>query len=111
MTPTAHKLGVWDAAFETLAWASRRRRTCSRYDDRAGAPRCSRRKRGIKIKKRSGGGWRFAPPRTASLRQLKALKFTANHQFIFATHNANFPVLGDAECLGACDAALKELKC
>jgi hypothetical protein len=27
----------------------------------------------------------------------------ANHQFIFATHNANFPVLGDAECVGACD--------
>jgi chromosome segregation protein len=28
----------------------------------------------------------------------------SNHQFIFATHNANFPVLGDAECVGACDA-------
>jgi len=27
----------------------------------------------------------------------------AKHQFIFATHNANFPVLGDAESVGACD--------
>lgn len=28
----------------------------------------------------------------------------ASHQFIFATHNANFPVLGDAESVAACDA-------
>jgi chromosome segregation protein len=28
----------------------------------------------------------------------------AKHQFIFATHNANFPVLGDAESVAACDA-------
>ncbi len=28
----------------------------------------------------------------------------SSHQFIFATHNANFPVLGDAENVGACDA-------
>jgi len=27
----------------------------------------------------------------------------SKHQFIFATHNANFPVLGDAESVGACD--------
>jgi predicted ATPase len=32
---------------------------------------------------------------------LRAIK--SKHQFIFATHNANFPVLGDAECVGACD--------
>ena len=29
----------------------------------------------------------------------------SKHQFIFATHNANFPVLGDAEMIGACHAA------
>ena len=38
------KLGVWDAVFETPR-ASRRRRKCHRFDDRAGAPACSRRKR------------------------------------------------------------------
>jgi chromosome segregation protein len=27
----------------------------------------------------------------------------SKHQFIFATHEANFPVLGDAESVGACD--------
>jgi len=27
----------------------------------------------------------------------------SKHQFIFATHNANFPVLGDAENISACD--------
>jgi chromosome segregation protein len=31
------------------------------------------------------------------LRQIKS-----RHQFIFATHNANFPVLGDAENIAAC---------
>jgi chromosome segregation protein len=34
------------------------------------------------------------------LRDLKA-----NRQFIFATHNANFPVLGDAEIVAACSMA------
>jgi len=29
-------------------------------------------------------------------------KIKPNHQFIFATHNANFPVLGDAEIVAAC---------
>ena len=49
------KLGVWDAAFETLAssGASGRRRTCHRFHDCAGAPACSRRKRGIKVRRRS----------------------------------------------------------
>jgi chromosome segregation protein len=28
----------------------------------------------------------------------------ARQQFIFATHNANFPVLGDAELICACSA-------
>jgi chromosome segregation protein len=32
---------------------------------------------------------------------LRAIK--PKHQFIFATHEPNFPVLGDAECIGACD--------
>ena len=27
---------------------------------------------------------------------------TNNRQFIFVTHNANFPVLGDAEIVAAC---------
>jgi chromosome segregation protein len=31
---------------------------------------------------------------------LRAIK--ARQQFIFATHNANFPVLGDAELVAAC---------
>ena len=34
------------------------------------------------------------------IKLLRALK--KNLQFIFATHNANFPVLGDAEQVGAC---------
>lgn len=29
-------------------------------------------------------------------------KIKPNRQFIFATHNANFPVLGDAEIVAAC---------
>ena len=29
-------------------------------------------------------------------------------QFIFATHNANFPVLGDAEQVGACSFASEQ---
>jgi chromosome segregation protein len=31
-------------------------------------------------------------------------KIKARQQFIFATHNANFPVLGDAEIVAACHA-------
>ena len=27
----------------------------------------------------------------------------SHHQFIFATHEANFPVLGDAESISACE--------
>jgi predicted ATPase len=34
------------------------------------------------------------------IKLLRSLK--KNIQFIFATHNANFPVLGDAEQVGAC---------
>ena len=34
------------------------------------------------------------------LRQIKP-----NQQFIFATHNANFPVLGDAETITTCSAS------
>jgi len=37
------------------------------------------------------------------IKLLRALK--RNLQFIFATHNANFPVLGDAEQVGACSFA------
>jgi len=37
------------------------------------------------------------------IKLLRALK--KNIQFIFATHNANFPVLGDAEQVGACTFA------
>ena len=54
------KLGVWDAAFEILAfaWAACRRGACHRFDNRAGAPTCSRRKRGIRRSKlRSRGGF------------------------------------------------------
>jgi transposase len=53
------KLGVWDAAFEILAfaWAACRRGACHRFDNRAGAPTCSR-KRGIRRSKlRSRGGF------------------------------------------------------
>ena len=37
------------------------------------------------------------------IKLLQALK--KNIQFLFATHNANFPVLGDAEQVGACSFA------
>jgi hypothetical protein len=40
------KLGVWDAAFETLASLGPSQGTCHRFHDRAGAPACGRRKRG-----------------------------------------------------------------
>jgi DNA repair exonuclease SbcCD ATPase subunit len=37
---------------------------------------------------------------------IKLIRQLKNHvQFIFATHNANFPVLGDAEQVGACSFA------
>lgn len=32
-----------------------------------------------------------------------------NRQFIFATHNANFPVLGDAETITTCSATDEEI--
>ena len=56
------KLGVWDAAFETLASlrASGRRGTCHRFHDCAGASACSRRKRGNQNQEalgRSRGGF------------------------------------------------------
>ena len=56
------KIGVWDAAFETLAslWAARRQGACHRFHDRPGAPACSRRKRGNQNREalgRSRGGF------------------------------------------------------
>ena len=33
----------------------------------------------------------------------------AHQQFIFATHNANFPVLGDAELIGACSPKINSI--
>ena len=38
------------------------------------------------------------------LRQLKP-----DQQFVFATHNANFPVLGDAETITTCNANDNEI--
>ena len=38
---------------------------------------------------------------------LRAIK--PNQQFIFATHNANFPVLGDAETITTCSASDDEI--
>ncbi|MET4337028.1 hypothetical protein ABIB68_004811 [Bradyrhizobium sp. F1.2.2] len=32
-------------------------------------------------------------------------KLKSDQQFIFATHNANFPGLGDSETVAACDAS------
>src|SRR5215472_6955502 len=56
------KLGVWDAAFETLASLGPpcRRGACHRFHDRAGAPTCGRRKRGNQNQQalgRSRGGF------------------------------------------------------
>ena len=55
------KLGVWDAAFETLteSWASRHR-ACHQFHHCPGAPACSRRKRGNQNQEalgRSRGGF------------------------------------------------------
>ncbi len=36
-------------------------------------------------------------------------KLKPNQQFIFATHNANFPVLGDAEAITTCSASDEEI--
>src|SRR5580704_2075495 len=65
--------GVRNAGFSRAAG---RRGTCHRFHDRAGAPTCSRRKRGIKNKKRSAARAAASRPKSTSARTPRAEPLT-----------------------------------